>query len=472
MTSIKHSRCLFCSLQCPVAFETCLEEALALEYDAASGLNGKLCSKGNYLLELINHPLRLTEPQIAGKPVSRPVALKEISAALEKSGGSSAGLILDSDASEEDMLIAEAFMEKCMHGGMLAVYTATGGQADRALAEVRSDGQSASFSEIASAKCIIAVGDPFEIGPVIAGPVLEAKYNFGKNMVFTVISESQNRTSKFTPNLFHGPVRKTLAAFLGAITALRKNQSPSWINALQPFGDIPENLRALAASFVSVHGAVLVLETQDPVTAVLASLAVEAAGPDKWLVRVSSQGTTRETTVAGKHQTTVEDLSNAVTLGKLRTLMVLGPDIGRNPDYRRMLDQVHTLVAGAPFPNRTTGIAGIVLPTAVWLELEGTYAGTRLAPVVSPPGGALGYGAILGLIARAMGHMLEPRSGQMEIPAGKTREDAIIRFLGTLPEVIEKPFAAPRFQSTVTRSGDGAITDMMNWVTTQQAVEP
>ena len=69
MAMVKKSKCLFCSLGCEVAFEAYLDEALSLEYGERTSGTGTLCSKGNYLLELINHPMRLTDPKIAGKPV-------------------------------------------------------------------------------------------------------------------------------------------------------------------------------------------------------------------------------------------------------------------------------------------------------------------------------------------------------------------------------------------------------------------
>ena len=48
------------------------EEAVNLEYDTECPVNrGRLCSKGNYILELLNHPLRLNVAKKNGSPLRR-----------------------------------------------------------------------------------------------------------------------------------------------------------------------------------------------------------------------------------------------------------------------------------------------------------------------------------------------------------------------------------------------------------------
>ena len=50
------SICLLCSIGCGCIIETHFDEAINLEYDLKDTVGrGKLCSKGNYILELINH---------------------------------------------------------------------------------------------------------------------------------------------------------------------------------------------------------------------------------------------------------------------------------------------------------------------------------------------------------------------------------------------------------------------------------
>ena len=61
---VKKSLCLFCSLGCGVSFRVEGEQIKALAYD------GALCPRGHYNLELVNHPGRLTEPQIGRRKVS------------------------------------------------------------------------------------------------------------------------------------------------------------------------------------------------------------------------------------------------------------------------------------------------------------------------------------------------------------------------------------------------------------------
>jgi len=467
MTAVKHSRCLFCSLGCEVAFETQLEEALALEYTAGSALGGKLCSKGNYLLELINHPQRLTVPRIAGNPVTWQKALEKTGEAVS---GAAAAVVLSGDASVEDIRDARAFVDQCVSGGVLAIHAATDdNRVYRALSEVRCPNPPGNTTDIASSQCIVAVGDPFEVGPVIARPVLDAKHRFGRDMVFAAISEEPNRTSRFAATHIGGSIRKTLAGLLGAVVASAGNNAPSWAKSLKLPGGLSgePGIQSLAASLMSKPGAVLIPEAQDQVAAVLASLIVEAAGPDVRLYPIFSYGNIAAIADTGLADATVEDVSAAAVRGDLKTLIALGADVKRDPKCSGMFEHIDTVIAGAPFANETVRSADVILPTAVWLECAGTYGGAKLEPVVSPPGSAQCYGDILRKLAETMGKPLKP-AGEAKASGKDSRESAIKRFLDTLGEQIGKPQELPRFRSTTTKFGDGAITDMMSWFASQE----
>ena len=122
------NRCLLCSLGCGFIIETESGEAVNLEYDVKDSVGkGSLCSKGNFMLELINHPMRLVEPSLNGKTINFKDVLGKIAKKLTPfAGTASVGLILDGAASTEDVIAAQFFTEKCLGNDRLAVYFATG----------------------------------------------------------------------------------------------------------------------------------------------------------------------------------------------------------------------------------------------------------------------------------------------------------------------------------------------------------
>ena len=55
---------------CGFIIETRFDEAVNLEYDSNDPVGkGALCAKGNYMLELLNHPMRFIEPRTEGRAI-------------------------------------------------------------------------------------------------------------------------------------------------------------------------------------------------------------------------------------------------------------------------------------------------------------------------------------------------------------------------------------------------------------------
>jgi len=129
-----------------------------------------------------------------------------------------------------------------------------------------------------------------------------------------------------------------------------------------------------------------------------------------------------------------------------------------------VLKKADYIVAGAPFENSTTEAADIVLPTALWLETEGTYNGRLLRPVAEPPGGALSFGVILHQIAQYMGYILPPVSIGKVLPRVELNEETV----KALVRAAEKDAPEPAVCSTPIVYGDGSITDNMQWIQLQE----
>ena len=129
-------------------------------------------------------------------------------------------------------------------------------------------------------------------------------------------------------------------------------------------------------------------------------------------------------------------------------------------DVSGALSNVKMVVAGAPLPNETTALAHVVLPTALWIETDGTFNGGMTSAAIQPPGVALSYGDILRTVGQAMDVDLRapaPAKVLVEEPLDKGKAAAIAR-------AAREEEAAPGIESTATRFADGSLTDRLSWV--------
>jgi len=465
------SQCLLCSLGCGFIIETSFDEALNLEYDRENPVNrGTLCSKGNYALEFINHPLRLIEPRSGGKAITWINALSMIeSKFFPDVGATSAGLILEGDSSSEDIMTAQLFNEKCLGNGRVAVHFATGdNRVYRTLAASNIPISPVRRDDIEKSGCIIAIGDPFEVGPAIAGGVLAAKYAKMGNTL-TVVSKEPNATSRFATAHLGGSERKTLANLLRVVVDQSDGNDPKWKQIVKEMYPFPENPAVAKAgkAFVQTPSSVMILETQDPVIARLASAIMAASGTNKRLHYLCTYGNVSGICEVFTGNNTVESLLDAVNRGEIKTLMVLGADVFKGiseQEVKTLRERIDFLAVGASFENKTTNEADLILPTSLWLESEGTYNGKILKPVIDPPGGALPYGEILRQVASKMGVTLTPVSSEHVLGHEGLDSEVIWSHL----KEIEVEATEPVFRSTTIRYADGSLTDNMSWIQLQK----
>ncbi len=463
--------CLFCSLGCGFAIESDFGGAVNLEYLSNDPIcSGSLCSKGNYMLDLLNHPMRLSEPTEKGAVITWEDAISATAKALGKSEGSAA-VVLSGDASLEDVSLAIMYAKECLNASV-AVHFATGDDAVLRAIAASGTGEPATIEDVEKSKCTIAVGDPFEVGPVIAGPALNAKYAHRANTL-AVVSESPNRTARFASTHIEGNVRVTLAELLKAVVDLSGYSGPLWKEAVRTSYPAVKDgaVKALAEKFVKADQAVVIIESQDPVAAEFASLIVEAAGNGKKLFSLYTYGNA-EGIVAGLNETdgkvqSVADVIGAAMDEKLNSLLVLGADIFRGMsknDAKTIRGNLDFIAAGAPFANETTTLADIVMPTALWLETAGTYNGKLRTPVLEPTGGALSYGDIIRKLVAGKNQTLSEGEVKTNIMRTEPSESRI----GSLLKEIEHKTPQPVYRSTVLSYSDGSLTDNTAWMQLQK----
>jgi len=469
--------CYFCSMGCGLIIETEGNDAVYLEHktdDPVSG--GTLCAKGNYCLEMVNHPERLFVPIKEGTEVRLEDAAREIAAAL-KSAGPKSALIVSGRASIEELSAAAAFAGQCLGNENLALNMPTGDyEVLEALSEVQTGKPLAELEDINKANCILAVGDPFSVGPCISKRFFQSKYAERGNSI-NVIARDENLTSRFA---FAKVISNEARGLLGVIKAvLAAGKATGAIadrlkHALadKEINDIDQPAAgAIAGKLLDARNAVIVFASQSPVAAKLCGILAGLLDENKKLYVLGDYGNASNIFKVFEKKEDVRDILNKVDDGQIEALLSLGADLvpsAPDMDVKGILGKLKCLVSSAPFSNSTTALSSYVLPEAIWLEKDGTYTRGKQSAVVPPPGCAQSYSDLLENIAKAMGKELNIK----ELPARKAGKSVQEADMAAVVEAALADDFRPAVESSAKRFSDGSLTDNMSWyILTEERVQ-
>ncbi len=228
MVDKRKTTCLFCSLGCGVAFRTAAGQITAIDYDRDNPINqGSLCPRGYYNLELINHPQRLTQPQIGKRKVSWDEAISSAKREMKKFDPSSIGIALSSMASNEDAYAA------CLMANSMGIkkVSSVGDPADiEAFEGDRWSVEGSSLENIegiGGRDALLIIGDILTRSPVLSKWINKVKYGKRGNQII-VIDPNTSHTSWFaTTHLKNRPGTDAIlmAAILKVIAEENKRGS-------------------------------------------------------------------------------------------------------------------------------------------------------------------------------------------------------------------------------------------------------
>jgi predicted molibdopterin-dependent oxidoreductase YjgC len=227
MVDKRKTICLFCSLGCGVAFRTSGGQITAIDYDRENPVNqGSLCPRGYYNLELINHPQRLTRPQIGKRKVSWDEAVSFAKRELKKFDPSSIGIALSSMASNED-----AYTASLMANSLgIKIVASVGDPADIEAFEGNKWSVEGAFLEnverIGESNVFLIIGDILTRSPVLSKRINQVKYGKRGNQII-VIDPNVSHTSWFaTTHLKNRPGTEALlmAAILKVLAEENKRE--------------------------------------------------------------------------------------------------------------------------------------------------------------------------------------------------------------------------------------------------------
>jgi len=408
----RESKCLFCSACCSVGVRLGPAATLQPDYPPAGDGRVGICSRGHYVVELLNHPQRLTGAylRINGKrELAQTVeGVRAASTRLKDLGmGAHIGVIVDGNLPCEALAALSQFTTEVLKSENFSIYIPP---VDRAVLEGIGATQAAALSltELAACDVILAVGDPFSMIPVMARPVQDAR-NAQRGNRLIVIDPLFGRAAKYaTDHLAVNPGAEALAlaaianesGAAGDLASALKKRTPAAVAETLGLHAAAVSSAAQAVKDAKSLGVIIGLAegaTSDPRTvALIAATMAEAKGGG--IVPAVSYG---NAVGAFRVAQSVGALPAGKLLkeaesGKLKALLVFGKDLLHGfaaDDWANALSNLDFLAAALPIPGKISNIASVTLPLALWFEDEGTvidFSGTRseIVSLMQPPGAA------------------------------------------------------------------------------------
>ncbi|MBS4015921.1 MAG: hypothetical protein KGZ86_05755 [Candidatus Latescibacteria bacterium] len=187
-SEIKKSVCPFCLYGCELAINEINRGDFILyknEYDAKSDINqGRLCARGNLAPTVLNHKRRLAYPLFNNKNVIWNDALKQISSHLKSIPASEIAVTYDTNNTIEELTAIFSFAQELKVDKIARTYL----HPESFLSYGISNIENADLKDIANARQILIIGDVFSKSPVIAKPILDAKYADRSHRLFYIDS--------------------------------------------------------------------------------------------------------------------------------------------------------------------------------------------------------------------------------------------------------------------------------------------
>ena len=408
-SSYQPSICPFCGMNC--------DTQIALKKRKIIGTfppgdphqsGGELCVKGRFCLgETVNHPDRLLEPHFRFFEgygiVSREDAVKKAAERLNAVDGKRAALYLSPGLTMEEAAAANLFAARVMNTSNI-----TTSILDRNLVQYLTLAQkSVSLQELEDSGAIVTVllKGNYNYGPL----TLAVKRAADSGTSLCEIGWTRDTMSRFTDLSIVPPAAKAKQFFRNLRNAVEKGKGGS--------GDIAELVKMIAdsPSVTFVLGPQIADMTEAPeilenIEQIVELTAGKIFAPLPW---GNLPGLLAVTPV-----TLVEEINRLVEEKKIDLLYIVGdaPFETRPP--------VDFIIHQGSFPPPSELNADLLLPTATWGEISGTYAdihGSRktVKAVVEPPGMAQTNQDIFRDIAGAMGKKnlaFTPKEISKELP--------------------------------------------------------
>ncbi|MFC1510974.1 molybdopterin oxidoreductase family protein [Candidatus Margulisiibacteriota bacterium] len=372
----KKSICLFCSLGCQVAFKTAGDHVLAIDYD------GPLCPRGHYNFELLNHPARLTEPQIGERKVSWAEALAFLGHRLKEFNPDSVGIVLSANASNEDAYLA-AKLAKVL--GIKNIASA-GDPADQAAYEGgkwQVEGVNlAQLEDIDNSEALLIIGDILTRSPVLSKRINKVKYGKRGNQII-VIDPNNSHTAWFaTTQLKNQPGTEAML-----LAAMIKVVAPDKIDlnldkAAKTIGIPKAAIEQAAKDFSAAASGTIIFApsatiAKNDLVAYLAKVLASLSSAKKNITFYGYGNTLGVNTVLDQmleDRVAYSDVIRKIEDGQLKALLMLGEDISAShPELAKKIRHLKFVAMSNYFATDLADDSRLLLPLASQMEGAASY---------------------------------------------------------------------------------------------------
>jgi len=437
MPETKKASCLFCSLQCGFGMEMDMDLPVRVDLDTDARVNhGSLCARGHYNYELLLHPKRFLSATVNRRRVPLSSGITKIAGKLgelKESGGDAVGVILSTELSNEDYDAAVAFAGQVLGTTNVAVAydggdypLLMGGGAGNAVPE-----------DLDDADAFLLVGDVFWGHPCLAKHIIEARHSARQNRIYT-INPYRTNTDWFADGHIVVPPDTEPIALAAILKAMKANVNVDMAKACSICGTTAKDFNEAGAQLKKMDKVVVVTSSRfgDSTAAYLTgklskAIADAAGGKYAPFFRGGNAVGAYQRVGSGK---TVPDLLSAVSAGRLKGLLVFGPDILQlypGAASADDLEKLELLASSAIFENDVTKHSDAALPQAVWTEMNGTYDASltvtnTIAAMAPPKGDGRSVREMLDTLARELGTELRTAEAKAEHPDPGIDTDAAL----------------------------------------------
>ncbi len=386
-----------CPLGCDIAFRAKGEAVAGPEFCANRGPHGaRLCARGLYGTELLNHYQRVATPLVRNNGVLRETSWEAATARLasavleviEGAGSEAIALVTDPTHSTEEL---EAIGQLA---GMLGTRSVSCMFEPQDWPLVLAGG-SADASSLEEANCIIVFGDVFFTHPVLARVVLDAKYTARGNSLFVVDPRRSNTAWFASEHVQNRPGTEALvlACLLKALKDSGKLQgnAPGWLDStddavlLEASGVSGDVIARMSQAFALANRAAVVVAppargmTDVALVGRLAGLLAGTAEDQKSCILLPSGGNVRgaQEVVARNRWKAISTVVADLEAGKYRALLSFGADILEafpSKTLSKAVSELDLTASFSLFKGQIEAASSVVLAGASWLESDGSAA--------------------------------------------------------------------------------------------------
>jgi len=441
------SRCLLCSVGCPVRVRRVGPDQYLPDYVPQAGYVG-LCGRGSVLVELLDHEERFRR---AGGPAGRPIPLQQACREMAETIRRSASAVIVADGNLGLDVLARIGRFAREVEARWAVHVPPG---DAGL--VRGlDGSGANVvapEALAQADALLVVGDVFAAAPVAAHWIFAAG-DAHSRMPRLVMAGGDTATAKFAtspfePALASGGFGAALAAVRTGLTGGLPGDATPLVEWKHVLGSARHPAIVLTAELGFADGCAAAREAAALAKETGAMVCPLTAFGNAWgAMRVAdAEG-------AGPVATVLRPGADAVLVIGCDPATAYGSALGSG-----VLDAAGNVLYVGPMPNRTSGRASLVIPSAFGFETAGRalLGPDRLVtyePLLDPPAGVPTVDAVLDMAGA-------PGEGQADIAAPATAPEAA-ELVGAGAGDCKGIAVAPA--SDAVHFDDGSVTGRAAW---------